>query len=166
MWGKGPRGNNTTCTALPWLLVTSPTTHKQIGPFWCCFPGGLFCVGSRTPQVSPTKVSGSSSCHLNPHRCFQSEVLRLYFSVLEPCVAWSVLLPSCSSWLSACKCATLPLCQPLPCPVHWPQPHLPRSSSCCVATSPLHPSCLLPPFLLVRMNASSLIPSLLDFHTV
>ena len=36
------------------LLVTSPTTHKQIGPFWCWFPGGWVCVHSRTLCVSPT----------------------------------------------------------------------------------------------------------------
>ena len=33
----------------------SPATHKQIGPFWCWFPGGWFCVCSRTLWVSPLK---------------------------------------------------------------------------------------------------------------
>ena len=41
--------------------------------------------------------AGSFSCCLNPHRLFQSEVLRFYFPVLELWVAWSVSLPSCSS---------------------------------------------------------------------
>ena len=36
-----------------------------------------------------------SHCH-NPHRFFESEVLRLYFPTSEPCVVWSVLLFSCS----------------------------------------------------------------------
>ena len=44
MWRKGPRGNSATCSALSWLLVTSLATHKQIGPFWCRFPGGWVCV--------------------------------------------------------------------------------------------------------------------------
>ena len=33
--GRGQRGNNAACSALTPLLVTSPTTHKQIGPFCC-----------------------------------------------------------------------------------------------------------------------------------
>ena len=35
------------------LSVTSPDTHKKIGPFWCWFPGGWVCVRSRTLWVSP-----------------------------------------------------------------------------------------------------------------
>ena len=42
----------------------------------------------------------------NTHRFFQSEGLRLYFPKLEPWVAWSVSLPSCSFHLSACNCGT------------------------------------------------------------
>ena len=53
MWARGPKGNNATCSALSWLSVTSPTTHKQIGPFWCWFLGGWFWVHSRTLWVSP-----------------------------------------------------------------------------------------------------------------
>ena len=34
------------------LSVTS-ATHKQIGPFWCWFPGGWVCVCVRTLWVSP-----------------------------------------------------------------------------------------------------------------
>ena len=41
--------------------------------------------------------AGSFSHHLNPHRFFQSDDLRLYCPMLEPWVVWSVLLPSCSS---------------------------------------------------------------------
>ena len=39
----------------------------------------------------------SFSCCLNLHRFFQSEVLSLYFPAVEPLVAWSVSLHSCSS---------------------------------------------------------------------
>ena len=42
MSGRGQRVNNATCLDLSWLSVTSPTTHKQIGPFWCWFLGGWF----------------------------------------------------------------------------------------------------------------------------
>ena len=86
-----------------------------------------------------------SHCCLNPHRCFQSEVLRLYFPTLEPWVAWSVLLPSCSFCLSACKCRAT-----------W-------SSSHHLAVHPLCPSLPLPPGW---MNVFSLTPWLSDFHTV
>ena len=53
MWGRGQRGNNVTCWVLIQLSVTSPTAHKQIGPFWCWFPGGWACVHSRAPWFSP-----------------------------------------------------------------------------------------------------------------
>ena len=35
-----------------------------------------------------------SHCCLNPHRCFQSKALRVYFPASEPWVAQSILLPS------------------------------------------------------------------------
>ena len=50
--GRGQRGNNAACSALTPLLVTSPTTHKQIGPFCCWFPYGWACVCPRTLWVS------------------------------------------------------------------------------------------------------------------
>ena len=99
MWGRGQRGNSATCSALGWFSVTSPATHKQIVPFWCWFPGGWFCIHSRTLWVSPKIFceAGSFSCHINPQMFFQSEELRLYFLTLEPRVPWFVSLLSCSS---------------------------------------------------------------------
>ena len=47
-----------------------------------------------------------SHCHFNPHRCFQSESLRLYFPELEPWVSRSVLLPVVPPGLSPRKCGT------------------------------------------------------------
>ena len=41
--------------------------------------------------------TGNFSCHRNPHRFLQPEVLSLYFPIWEPWVVWSVSLPSCSS---------------------------------------------------------------------
>ena len=73
----------------------------------------------------------SVSCHLSPHRFFQSEVLRLYFPTLEPWVKWCVSLPSCSSQFILTQMWDHLLCQPLPCP--------PWSSSCHLAVSPLLP---------------------------
>ena len=65
--------------------------------------------------------AGSFSCHLNPHKFFQSEVLRLYFLALEPWVVWSVWLPSCSSWFIHMQMWDHPLHQPLTAP--GPQPY-------------------------------------------
>ena len=92
--------------------------------------------------------AGSFFCRHNPDRFFQSEVLRLYFPALEPWVAQSVYLPSCSSQFIRTQ-----MWDHL---FHQPQP--------CHKSSPPHgPS---PPLLLVYMNVSSLTPWLLDFHTV
>ena len=51
--GRGLRGNSVTCSALGQLSLTSTTTHKKTGPFWCWFPGGLGYIWSRTLWVSP-----------------------------------------------------------------------------------------------------------------
>ena len=90
----------------------------------------------------------SFSHHCNPHRFLQSEVLRLYFPALEPWVAGSVSLPSCSSQFIRTQTWDRPVCQPLPC----------RES--------LHLGCPSPPLIPVWMNVSSLILWLLEFHTV
>ena len=52
----------------------------------------------------------------------------------------------------------------LACPFHNPPPA--GSTSHCLASSPLCPSCPSPSLLLIWMNVSSLSPWLLDFHTV
>ena len=78
-----------------------------------------------------------SQCRLNPHRYFQSEVLRLYFPNLEPWVAWSVSLPICSSWFIHTRMWFYLLSQ-LPPRLHW-------FSSRCLAASPLYPAACLHP---------------------
>ena len=89
-----------------------------------------------------------SRCRLDPHMFLKPEALRLYFPVLEPWVAWSVLLPSCSSWFICMQMWDCPLYQ------------LPtrRASSL--------PYCPSPPLLPVWVSVSSLTPWLSDFHTV
>ena len=57
----------------------------------------------------------SFSCCLNPHGFFQSEVLGFYFPTLEPWVARSVSLPSCSFWFIPMPIWDRPFCQLLPC---------------------------------------------------
>ena len=92
--------------------------------------------------------AGNFSCLLNPHRFFQSEVLRPYFPTLDPWVVWSVLLPSCSSRFISMQMWDRLICQPLPCNESF-LPWLPSAH-------------LLP----LWMNVSSLTPWLSDFHTV
>ena len=115
MWGRGPRGNNATCSALGRLSITS-STNKQIRPFWCWFPGGWAYGCSRTLWVSltnsPVSEAGSFS---TPTGIFQSEVLRLYCPMLKPWVALSVSLPSFSSQSIHRQMWDLPLGRPLPC---------------------------------------------------
>ena len=92
--------------------------------------------------------AGSSSHHHNPHRCFQSEALRLYFPGLEPWAVWSFLLPSCC--FSQFVCTQMwghPVCQPP-----------------CGKSSP--PGCPSPPLLPVWRNVSSLTAWSSDFLTV
>ena len=63
--------------------------------------------------------AGSFSCHLNRHRFFQSEVLRLYFPVVEPWVVWSLLVPwlprSYFSWFICTQIWDCLVHQLLPC---------------------------------------------------
>ena len=94
--------------------------------------------------------------HLNPHRCFQSEVLRLYLPTLEPWAVWSVSLPNCSSWFICTQMWDRSVYNSLPRWVHQPPPWGKFSP----------PGCPSPLLLLVWINVSSLIPWLSGFHTV
>ena len=89
--------------------------------------------------------AGSFSCCHNPHRFFQSEVLRLSFPPLEPWVAWSVLLHSCSSLFIPKQMWDHPLCQLPPHPFGKPPLCQPLFSSRHLAASPLCPDCHLHP---------------------
>ena len=114
------------CLLGSWRLsVTFPTTHKQIGPFWCLFQGGWVCVHSRTWWVSPTnspvrlRVSPNTttsgvysqrfwvfiSPHCNPGFCVLAPQL---FPPVYP-HANVGLLPSSSCSL-ACLFLQLPTC--------------------------------------------------------
>ena len=92
--------------------------------------------------------AGSFSRCLTPHRFFQSEVLRFYFTTLEPWDVWSVLLPSCSSWFICTQMWDCLVCQPPP---------------GCESSLPRLPVSTL---LLVWMNVSSLTPWFSGFHIV
>ena len=80
------------------------------------------------PSIGLSCEAGSfSSCCLNPHRCFQSKVLRLYFPTLVPGLqdlSPSLVVPP---GLSALECGTT------------------QSAIHRLASNPLHPAVLLRP---------------------
>ena len=132
---------------------------KQIGPFWCWFLGGWFCVCSRTLWVSPINSTvrlGVSPATSTPTGFFSQRVWgfisRLWNPGL-PGLSHSSVVPYS---LAACTYGTT--CSASHC-LAW-------SASHHLAMSPLHPSCPSLPLLLVWKNISSLTPWLLDFHTV
>ena len=160
MWGRGQTGNNATYLALGQLSVTSPGTHKQIGPFWCRFLCGCVCVHSRTLWVSPVNSPvrlGVSLATANP-TCFYTQ---RFGSFLFPC--WntrlhSVSLHSCSSQFVHMQTWDHPLCLLPPCSPNPPAAALLHIS---VPISCLHPFNQSEWMLLL-----SLTPWFLDFHTV
>ena len=116
------------------LSVTSPPTHKQIGPVWYWFLGGWVCVHSRTMWVSPTNPPvrlGVSPAAATPHRCFQSEVWGIISWSWSPGLCSLSRSPVFSPSLSACKCGTTCFAS---CSLAW-------FVSSCLAMSPLHRSC-------------------------
>ena len=97
--------------------------------------------------------AGSFSCCCpNPHRCFQSEVLRLYFPVLELWATWFVSLPRCSSRFICRQMWDHLVCKPLPCWVHQLQP-------CHESSPPWLPVSTAP----IGLGIPSLSPWLSDF---
>ena len=84
--GEGPRGSNGPCSALCRISVTPSSTHNQIGPFWCCSPGGQVCAHSRplwvSPTNSPVRLGVSPTAVSTLMGVFRG--LRLYFPALEP----------------------------------------------------------------------------------
>ena len=151
MWGRGPRGSNATCSALRWLSVTSPTTLKQIGPFWCWFLGGWVCAHSRTLWVSQMNSPGRlgvSPTTATPIVFHNRRFWGFLFQSWNPGLHGLSGSPVVPPGLSAHKCGTA-----------W-------SSSCHLAACLLHPNCQSPPLLPVWMNVSSSIPWFLDFHIV
>ena len=81
-----------------------------------------------------------SSCQCNPHRSLQPELFRLHFLALDPWVAWSVSLPSCSFCFICTHMWDCPVCQPPPLPPSPPASTLPGDLSALAAL--LRPSYL------------------------
>ena len=82
------------------------------------------------------ELSGEAGCFsrcFDPHRCFQSEALRLYFPAPEPWVVWSHS-PIVPPGLSAHECGTA-----------WSTSHRLAHLVYHLALCPLCPSCLFSP---------------------
>ena len=83
------------------LSVTSPDTHKQIGPFWCWFLGGWVCVHSRTPgsfQWTLLLRMGVSPATATP-QIFTARGLEALLPCAGTLGCTIYLAPSCSSQL-------------------------------------------------------------------
>ena len=98
--GEGLKRDSDTCSALCQFSVTLRATHKQIGPFWCWFPGEWVCIHSRTLWVSLTNFSVRLG--VSPTASTPTGVFSQRFEALFPhtgtlgCVV--CLAPQCSSW--------------------------------------------------------------------
>ena len=103
---------------------------------FCHYPQANWAILVLTPMwvvlctfQDPVGLSNELFCEaehfshcLNCHRFFQSEVLRLYFPMLDPWVIQSVSLPSCSSWFICKQIWDHLLCQLPPCLESSPPP--------------------------------------------
>ena len=107
--GEGSKREQCCLSAPSWLSVTSPATHKQIGPFWCRFPGVWVCVHPRTLWVSPTNSSvrlGASPTAATPTGFFSRRFrgsISLHWSPGLLSLSCSPVVPPS---LSAHKCGT------------------------------------------------------------
>ena len=152
MWGRGPRGNSTACSASVWLSVTSSTTHKQIlgSPGVDSQVGGVVYLLGPCGSLQWTLLWGWAFLPLpQPPQVFS---VRGFEALSPPC--WNPGLCSLSHspvvppGLSAGKCGTA------------------CSASCHLASSPLLPGYPSLPLLPVWVNVSSLTPWLSGFHIV
>ena len=138
MWGKSQRGNNDACLALAPLSVTSPTTHRQIGPFWCWFQGEWVCVYSRTPWALPTDFPvrlGVSLTITIPTGFYSQRFWGFSFSCYNPGLWGMTHSPVFPPGLTARECGTTGHCITL---------LVLQLPPCCVSSLPWLPVSTLP----------------------
>ena len=133
------------------LSVTSPTTHQQIGPFWCWFPGGWVCVHSRAPWFSPVNSPVRLGVYPAPETPTDFYSQRFWGS-LFPCwnpglcnlSCFPVIVPGlsaykCGTAFSSSHCLAVPVLQP---PPHWlgpPAATVLQLLPCCASSLPQLP---------------------------
>ena len=159
MWGRGREGAMVLALLSAGFQSLPPLPTIKLGPSGAAsWVGGLVYILAPWGSLQETLLWGWEFLPVvyQPPQVFLIRGLRLYFPVLEIWVAWSVLLPSCSSQFS--------------CTWMWDRlvrnllPHRVPQPSPCLESS--LPGCLSPPLLPVWMNVSSLSPWLSDFHIV
>ena len=124
------------------ILPPLPASELGLSGADSCVGGFMYFLGlCGSLQWTPLQAWEFLPLLQPPHRFLQPEVLRLQFPALEPWVAWSVLLPSCSCWFICMQMWDCLVCQ---------------SASCCLAAHPRCPGCLSQPLLPVWMNVSFL----------
>ena len=138
---------------LAWLLAVSqslpPLPIGKLGPSGAdsCL-GGWVYVSSRTLWVSPTNSLvrlGVSPAAATPTHFYSQKFWGFIFPHWNPALHGLSHSPVVPPSLSSCKCGT---------------------TSCCLASHPLRPSCLSASLIPVWVNVSSLTPWLSGFHTV
>ena len=94
----------------------SPLTTSTLGPSGAdsLVGGFVYILGPCGPLQWALVWLGVSPTAATPTDFSQSEILRLYFPALDPWVAWSVSLPSCSSWFICTQMWDYLPCQLLP----------------------------------------------------
>ena len=167
MQGRVLRGNNATCLALSWLSVTSPATHKQIGPFWCRFwVGGFVYILGPHESLQWTLLWGWEFLLLpQPPQVFIARGFEALFPCARTLGCMVSLAPQLFFLLIHMQMWYHLNCQP-PCCQFWSTSLPTWSSSRCLARNPLHPCFPSPPFLPAWMYVSSLTLWLLNFHAV
>ena len=135
MWGRGWEGamalvllsaSFPSLPPLPASKLGAPGTDSQVGGF-------VYTLGP-CGSLEQTLLWGWEFLLLPPQppQVFSIRGLRLYFPELEPWVAWSVSLPSCSSRFIGMRMRDRPLYQLPPRWVHQPLP-------CCESSLPWLP---------------------------
>ena len=108
--GEGSKREQCPCSALSRLSVTSPTTHNQIGHFWCWVPGGWVCVHSRTLWVSPknclVRLGVSPTAASTPTGVFSQRFWGFIFPHWNPGLCGLSCSPVVPASLSAWECGT------------------------------------------------------------
>ena len=128
MWGRSPRGNNVTWSALCQFSVTSSAPHIQLGPFWCWFLGSFVYILGPYGSLHQTFLWGwdflllPQPQHVFSVRGFEAlfpHAGTLHYVVYSPAQFFLLIYSrgthKCETTQSTSWCLPVPVLQPLPC---------------------------------------------------